>query len=93
MVQVTPRVRARLVKYGDAVGDKIRELVDPDRHAAHLWRNRTEEPAKKDRPRTAEHTRELILKIARQTGYAYTRILGELKKLGIRSKTRNRELS
>ena len=35
------------------------------------------------RPRTPEDIRELVLRIARETGWGYTRILGELKKLGI----------
>ena len=34
------------------------------------------------RPRTPEAVRELVLKIARETGWGYTRILGELRKLG-----------
>ena len=36
-------------------------------------------------PRTAEYIRALVLKIARKTGWGYARVLGELKKLGIRS--------
>jgi putative transposase len=34
------------------------------------------------RPRTPEAIRELVLKIARETNWGYTRILGELRKLG-----------
>ena len=44
---------------------------------------------KKGRPRTAEDIEKLILKLAKDTGWGYTRILGELKKLGIESVTRN----
>ncbi|WP_442482194.1 integrase core domain-containing protein [Aeoliella sp. SH292] len=41
-------------------------------------------PVKKmGRPKTSEEIRELILKIARETGWGYTRIMGELKKLGL----------
>lgn len=40
---------------------------------------------KPGRPRTPEEVREIILRIADETGWGYTRILGELKKLGIRS--------
>ena len=41
------------------------------------------------RPRANEGIRELILKLARETGWGYTRILGELKKLGVRSVARS----
>lgn len=42
-------------------------------------------PVKKKpgRPRTVEEVRTLVLRIAKETGFGYTRILGELKKLGI----------
>jgi len=33
--------------------------------------------------RAKEEIRELILKLARETGWGYTRIVGELKKLGL----------
>ncbi len=33
--------------------------------------------------------RELILKIARETGWGYTRVMGEIKKLGIKPPSRN----
>jgi len=36
------------------------------------------------RPRTAEHIRELVLKLARENNWGYTRILGELRKLGLK---------
>jgi putative transposase len=35
-------------------------------------------------PRTDEETREIIIRLAEENGWGYTRILGELKKLGIR---------
>jgi putative transposase len=38
---------------------------------------------KPGRPKTALEVRELVLRLARETGWGYTRILGELKKLGI----------
>lgn len=38
---------------------------------------------KTGRPRTVEEIRTIILRIASETGFGYTRILGELKKLGI----------
>lgn len=41
------------------------------------------------RPRTAQDIEKVILKLAKETGWGYCRILGELKKLGIESITRN----
>ncbi|MCF7963204.1 MAG: hypothetical protein K9M08_20875 [Pirellula sp.] len=41
------------------------------------------------RPRTAEQIEKLILKLAKDNAWGYTRILGELKELGIESVTRN----
>lgn len=41
------------------------------------------------RRRTAEQIRKLIVKLAKETGWGYTRILGELKKLGIHSISRS----
>src|SRR5262249_49128733 len=43
---------------------------------------------KPGQPRTDVDVRALILRIARETGWGYSRILGELKKLGIRSVSR-----
>jgi putative transposase len=40
---------------------------------------------KPGRPRTPEDIRRLVLKIARETGWGFARILGELRKLGIRN--------
>ena len=41
-------------------------------------------PAKRGRPRKPEEVRELIIQMAKDTGWGYRRILGELKKLRIR---------
>jgi putative transposase len=54
---------------------------------AHNQRNL--KPAWVGRKPTAESIRKLIIKLARETGWGYTRILGELKKLGIQSVSRN----
>jgi len=92
-VPLTGNERARLARLGRAVGPAIRTLVSivapgtivrwinsgsrtPPEHAGGSRR-------KPGRPRTHEHTRRIILRIARDTGWGYTRILGELKKLGI----------
>jgi putative transposase len=41
------------------------------------------------RPRTQESIRDLIVKIGRETGWGYTRVMGELKKLGVKPPSRN----
>lgn len=52
-------------------------------------RNASKQPKRKyaarkpGRPRTPEQIRKIVLRIARETGFGYVRILGELKKLGI----------
>jgi putative transposase len=38
---------------------------------------------RRGRPRTPEEIRKIVLRIARETGFGYVRILGELRKLGI----------
>jgi len=43
---------------------------------------------KPGRPRTPDEIRELVLKLARENLWGYTRILGELRKLGIRKISR-----
>jgi putative transposase len=42
----------------------------------------------KGRPKKPAEIRELVVKIARETGWGYTRILGELRKLGINNISR-----
>jgi putative transposase len=45
--------------------------------------------AKRGRRRTPEEICKLVLNLARENEWGYTRILGELKKLGIRSISKN----
>jgi putative transposase len=46
-------------------------------------------PAQRGRPKTRVDIRELVLMFAAENGWCYTRILGELKKLGITSVSKN----
>jgi putative transposase len=94
-VLVTLQERNRLVRFGARLGKAIHELVSivhPD--TLRRWiredrRGRRVKPAQVGRRRTAESIRKLIVKLAKETGWGYTRILGELKKLGIKSVSRN----
>ncbi|MEX0715616.1 MAG: integrase core domain-containing protein [Planctomycetaceae bacterium] len=94
-ITVTDDERRKLVKAGKKLGKAIKELVaivTPRTFAR--WLSGTEEPAKKKparkpgRPRLPEEIRELVVKIAKETGWGYTRILGELRKLGYRKISR-----
>jgi putative transposase len=54
-----------------------------------LAKKRAASARKSGRPRTADELRELVVKIAKESGFGYTRILGELKKLGIHTVSRS----
>lgn len=90
-IRVTPAERSRLVRLGRPFGTAIRSLVSIVKPATFLkWVRDTEKrPRRKyatrkpGRPRTPEQVRKIVLRIARETGFGYVRILGELKKLGI----------
>ena len=95
---VTPRERNRLLKYGKLVGAAISQLITiVSPRTFQRWvqaensgkSNRTTAPAPTvGRPKTDEEIQELILRLARESHWGYTRIHGELKKLGITSVSR-----
>src|SRR4051812_771350 len=94
-VTVTTQERSRLVRFGANLGqavDQLVSIVHPDtlrRWIRESRKQRKLKPAKVGRRPTALEIRTLIIKLARETGWGYTRILGELKKLGIESVSRN----
>jgi putative transposase len=88
---VTPHERQRLLCFGKPLGKTIAALisiVSPRTFARWLS---AEKPVKfKDvlcgrpgRPRTDSEIRDLILRMAEENAWGYTRIVGELRKLGI----------
>jgi putative transposase len=94
-ITITPKERWRLTKFGQRLGKSIHELTtivapstllrwirDEKRHGKKV-------PAKRGRRRTSVQIRRLMLKLAKENEWGYTRILGDLKKLGIRSISRN----
>jgi putative transposase len=95
-ITVTPQERQRLVKLGRPLGTKVKDLVtivSPRTFSRWLARDtgprtKTGTIRKPGRPRTPDDTRELVLRIAGETGWGYTRILGELRKLGVRNISR-----
>jgi len=93
-ITVTPVERARLVKLGSKVRKFIGELitiVSPRTFLRWVAESKKETKAsdkpkrKPGRPRTPQEISELILRLARENHWGYTRILGELKKLGIKN--------
>lgn len=94
-VSVTAKERNKLVKFGAKLGKALGELVTivhPDtlrRWIRDAGGRRKRKQAKVGRPKTQEEIRELIVKLARENDWGYTRILGELRKLGIKAVSRN----
>jgi len=92
-VTITPRERQRLLKFGIKLGKAIHQIVTIVTPGTFLrWiredkraRQRNFPIAKRGRRRTAEQIRKLIVKFAKENSWGYTRIVGELRKLRIRS--------
>jgi putative transposase len=78
--------RDRLLKFGLPLGPAIEELISIVTPSTfYRWRRE----AKRGKPSVSKPRgksqilRDLVLKIARETGFGYTKILGELRSLGI----------
>jgi putative transposase len=94
-VRLTAKERQRLIYYGRRVGMAIRHLVSiVTPHTFDRWLNGAKwrkgtKPRKPGRPRTPDELQALVIRIARETGWGHTRILGELKKLGVNPVSRS----
>lgn len=76
------------VRLGGAINHVI-TIVHPRAFARWLSESKFgKKVRKRGRPRTPEQIRQLIVEIAKTTGWGYRRILGELKKLRIRNVSR-----
>jgi putative transposase len=91
-LRVTVQERRRLIKLGRPLGSAMRHLVTivtPRTFARWLKGERQRATAKRQRkpgrPRTPDEIRDWVVRMARETGWGYSRIIGELKKLGIRA--------
>jgi putative transposase len=91
-ITLTEREKNRLVKFGSKLGPAIRSVITIVSPRTFLrWvsgENRSGESrgtkkAKPGRPKTSEAIRELILRLAKENRWGYTRILGEFKKLSL----------
>ncbi len=86
--------RERLLKFGKRLGRAIEELITIVSPSTFYRWMRDEKEGKhrstnpKGGQRKPAEIRELVLTIATETGFSYTRIIGELRKLGIKSISR-----
>ena len=85
-VHTRPSERERLLKFGLPLGKAIEELITIVAPSTfYRWR-REASRGKKRKPRThgkSQVLRDLVIQVARSTGFGYTKILGELRRLGI----------
>jgi len=85
--------KQRLLKLGAAIGPGVSKLISIVHGRTYQrWvqeKNCGKTPKKMGRPRTLEPIREIVIRLARETGWAYRQILGELKKLQIHSVSRS----
>jgi putative transposase len=96
-VEVTPVGRMRLVKFAGKLSAKIlnhiTSIVSPGTLLRWIREDRKKgkriTATKRGRPRTPDSMRKLILKLGRENDWGYTRIMGELKKMGIKPPSRN----
>jgi putative transposase len=91
-INVMPKERQRLLRFGRNLGTTVYQvvtIVSPGTFLRWLREERKAKPRKRGGPRTEEDLRELILRLGRENDWGYTRIMGELKKLGITPPSRN----
>jgi len=92
-IHTKPAERERLLKFGKALGRAVEELitiVTPKTFYKWMRDQNTRKPTPnpKGGQRKPRELRELVIHIAKTTGFGYTRIIGELRKLGIKKISR-----
>lgn len=93
-ISLTNRERQRLIRFGKAVGPALRNIISIVQYSTfQRWirsnghKNRRLR-TKIGRPPTKRDLKKLVVQMARTPGWGYSRILGELRKLGIMSISR-----
>jgi putative transposase len=95
-IVVTPQEKQTLLRLGKPLGAALKGLISivTFRTFCH-WLRQQKEPARQaraprpGRPRTSEDIQQLVIRLARDNCWGYTRILGELRKLGIHDVSRS----
>ena len=91
-IWLKPDEKARLLKLAIAIGPEVKQLVTIVTYATICAWRRSSGDFKARGPKRPNkkpnEIRELVVRIARETGWGYTRILGELRKLGIQDISR-----
>jgi len=85
-ITITSRERGRLLRFGKPLGPTINQLITivvPETFARWVREGKRKRPVtgQRGRPKKRLALRNLILKIGRETGWGYTRVLGEVRKL------------
>ena len=92
-ISLTHDERQRLLKFGLALGADIKRLISIVNYSTfRRWvrgKKSNKLASERGRPKTAQDVRELVVRLARENHWGYTRILGELKKLRITMLSRN----
>ena len=93
-VNVSACEKRKLLKYGLPLNGSIRHFISIVSYSTfRKWATQgipiNKKNATRGRKRTAQEIRELVVKLAHENIWGYTKILGELKKLGIKSLSRN----
>lgn len=92
-IHTKPDERERLIKFGKGLGRAIEELLTIVSPATfYRWLRDENGTSRRKNPkggrRKPKEIRELVIQIATTTGFGYTRIIGELRKMGIKKISR-----
>jgi len=94
-IRLSPCEKRRILKYGIALGKSARYFISVVSYSNfRRWVREAKpgyikKPRQVGRKRTPQQIRDLVVRLAKENNWGYTRILGELKKLEIVSLSRN----